>query len=322
MIAIEGLTKQYGRGNALITALEDVSFSVADGQIVGFVGLNGAGKTSTIRIACGVALPSSGRVLIDSHDIVTDKRKASEQIGWVPEFPNFEQNAKAKSLLFYFAGFRGIERDAAERRAGELFQLLELSGQEDRRLRDFSQGMKKRFSLLLALLHNPRNLLFDELLNGLDPKGIRSIRDLVAGFKSQGRSVLLSSHILSEVEAVSDRVVFIHKGSIVKTVTREELDGIERGGSALKMAIPNLDVEGLRYLRTLGSVDVKGVNVTLSDFHDDPATVSSELIRRGLLLREFSLEKSSLEDYFFKLVGVTDDRETTGRAAGKGARGP
>ena len=150
MIRAANLTKHYGRGETKVSTLDDVSFSVEDGEVVGFVGLNGAGKTTTIRVASGVSLPTSGAVTIDGHDIVADKRKASEQIGWVPEFPNYEQNAKAESLLLYFAGFRRIERDAAERRAKELFQLLELSGHERERLRDYSQGMKKRFSLALS----------------------------------------------------------------------------------------------------------------------------------------------------------------------------
>src|SRR5579872_1525047 len=165
MMKIENLSKRYGREKSL--GIEDVSFSVNNAEIVGFVGLNGAGKTTTIRVACGVALPSSGTVEIEGHDVVVEKQKASEQIGWVPEFPSFDQNARAKNLLLYFAGYRHISRDIAEKRARDLFQQLELSGQENKKLRDYSQGMKKRFSLALSLLPDPNNFLFDEVLNGL-----------------------------------------------------------------------------------------------------------------------------------------------------------
>jgi len=302
MMKIENLSKRYGREKSL--GIEDVSFSVNNAEIVGFVGLNGAGKTTTIRVACGVALPSSGTVEIEGHDVVVEKQKASEQIGWVPEFPSFDQNARAKNLLLYFAGYRHISRDIAEKRARDLFQQLELSGQENKKLRDYSQGMKKRFSLALSLLPDPNNFLFDEVLNGLDPQGIQFLRSLLTDLKKQGKSILLSSHILSEVETISDRIVFIHRGRVIKIVTRSELRTIEESTSTLRMTIPNINDEGLYYLRTLGAVAVEdGIQIVLSDFHVDPSIISTELVKRGFLIRQFSIDKSSLEEYFFTLVG-------------------
>jgi ABC-2 type transport system ATP-binding protein len=307
MIKIESLSKRYGRGRAEVAALNEISFSVSDGEVVGFVGLNGAGKTTTIRIATGIILPSSGTVTIDGHSIVKEKRKASERIGWVPEFPNFEQNRDARTLLLYFAGFRRMQHSEAEGRAAELFGQLELSGQERKKLRDYSQGMKKRFSLALALLPDPQNLLFDEILNGLDPQGVKFVRSLLMELRRQGKSVLLSSHLLTEIEAVSDRIVFVHKGRLIKSITRGELSAIERGGGALRMTVTNLNEDGLGYLRTLGTVKVESdLNLTLSGFQGDPSTISTELAKRGFIIREFAFEKSSLEDYFFKLVNEAD----------------
>ncbi|HKW04659.1 MAG TPA: ABC transporter ATP-binding protein, partial [Nitrososphaerales archaeon] len=242
LLEINNLTKQYGHtSKQRFYALSDVSFSVNDKEIVGFVGLNGAGKTTTIRIASGVILSTSGSVVVDGYDIVKDKQKASEQIGWVPEFPNFELNAKAKNLLLYFAGFRAIRSDLASRRASELFRDLELSGQENKKLQAYSQGMKKRFSLAIALLPEPKNFLFDEILNGLDPQGIQFTRQLLQDLRKKGKSILLSSHLLSEIEAISDRIVFIHKGKLIKTITKSELSAIEHGIGVLRMIIPNLD---------------------------------------------------------------------------------
>ncbi|MGI0084358.1 MAG: ABC transporter ATP-binding protein [Nitrososphaerales archaeon] len=301
---LQGLTKFYSRNSS--PAINAVDFDVGDGEIVGFVGLNGAGKTTTIRIASGVSLPSSGTVLVDGRDIVKEKPAASRGLGWVPEFPNFEQNAKAKNLMLYFAGFRGIERKEAERRTAELFQRVSLNGFEKRKLRTYSQGMKKRFSLALALLPDPKNFLFDEILNGLDPEGIHYIRSLMVDLKKRGKAVLLSSHILSEIENISDRVIFIHKGKIIKIVTREELASIGSSGGSLKIVIQNLNDDALGYLRTLGEVKVESNTVTLSNFSVDPTQVNSELIKRGFLIREFSFEKTSLEEYFFKLVSAAD----------------
>jgi ABC-2 type transport system ATP-binding protein len=305
MIRIEGLTKYFGRHGNGGPAIDSVSFDVNDGEIVGFVGLNGAGKTTTIRISTGVTLPSSGSASIEGHNIVSDKARASQNLGWVPEFPNYEQNAKAKSLFLYFAGFRGLDRNQAETKADELFQRVGLQGYEKKKLRTYSQGMKKRYSLALALLSSPKNYLFDEILNGLDPQGIHYMRLLMIDLKRRGNAVLLSSHILSEIETISDRVVFIHKGKIIKIVTRDELSAIESGGALLKIVFQNPREDAYDYLRTRGELKVGDQNtVWLSNFSGDPSEISTELIKRGFFIREFSLEKSNLEDYFFKLVGA------------------
>jgi ABC-2 type transport system ATP-binding protein len=301
MIRVQNLTKFYG---SKVAAVDAASFDVNDGEIVGFVGLNGAGKTTTIRVASGVALPSSGTVLIDGHDIVSDKAEASKGIGWVPEFPNYEQNAKARSLMLYFAGFRNMQKDEAERRANDLFERVGLQDFPQRKLRTYSQGMKKRFSLALALLAEPKNYLFDEILNGLDPQGIHYIRLLMVDLKKRGNAVLLSSHILSEIETISDRVVFVHRGKIIKIVTKDELNSIESGGAVLRIVIQNMSPDALNYLKTKGEVNSDANTVFLSNFAADPTEISTELIKRGFLIREFSIQKSNLEDYFFKLVGA------------------
>lgn len=305
MLKIEALTKNYSRHGS--PAIDSVSFDVNDGAIVGFVGLNGAGKTTTIRIGCGVTLPSSGSVVVDGHDIVKEKSQASKHIGWVPEFPNFEQNAKARDLMVYFAGYHGISKEEALKRTQDLFQRVSLSGFEKKKLRTYSQGMKKRFSLAAALLPNPKNYFFDEILNGLDPEGIRFIRFLMIDLKHRGKAVLLSSHILTEIENISDRVVFIHKGKIIKIATKNELAKIESGSAALKIVIQNLSDDALGYLRTLGEVRVEGDTIWLSNFVTDPTQISTELIKRGFLIREFNVERSNLEEYFFKLVGASKE---------------
>ncbi|MCL5067741.1 MAG: ABC transporter ATP-binding protein [Thaumarchaeota archaeon] len=309
MLSVRSLTKRYSRnGNP---AVENVTFDVNDGEIVGFVGLNGAGKTTTIRIGSGVSLPSSGSISIDGHDIVREKPEASKHIGWVPEFPNFDLNSKAIDLMVYFAGYHGISKDDALNRAQRLLKEVNLAGQEKKKLRTYSQGMKKRFSLAAALLPEPENYLFDEILNGLDPEGIHFIRSLMVDLKKRGKAVLLSSHILTEIENISDRVVFIHKGKIVKIATKQELSQFEAVGGVLKIVIQNLNDDALGYLRTMGEVRTEVSTVWLSNFDVDPTQISTELIKRGFLIREFNLEKSSLEDYFFKLVGVTPNQATS-----------
>ena len=300
LMQVQALTKSYSRNQA--PALKDANFEVKNGEIVGFVGLNGAGKTTTIRVAAGIALPTSGTVLIDGHDIVKDKAAASAGIGWVPEFPNFELNAKVWNLMIYFAGFYGLTGANAESRVKQLLSSVGLMGFEKRRLRTYSQGMKKRFSLAASLISDPQNLLFDEILNGLDPEGIHFMRSLVFDLKSKNRAVLLSSHILMEVQNIADRVVFVHKGKIIQVATRDQLAVYGSKAGIIRVVIQNINDSALSYLNSLGQTQVQGKTVTLSGYSGDSAQLNSELVKRGYLVSELGYEGSSLEDYFFKIV--------------------
>ncbi|MHB8565608.1 MAG: ABC transporter ATP-binding protein [Nitrososphaerales archaeon] len=325
MLEFQKLTKSFSK--KFEPAILSVEFDVLNGETVGFVGLNGAGKTTTIRIAAGVALPTSGSVSVDSYNIVTQKVDASRQIGWVPEFPNFELNAKASNLMLYYAGFYGIERSEAEKRTRNLLEQVNLGGFENRKLRTYSQGMKKRFSLAASMLADPRNYLFDEILNGLDPEGIHFMRKLILELRKKDKAILLSSHILSEVEALADRVVFIHKGKVLKIATRSELSGLESRGKVLRLVVEKLNDYALSYLKTLGD-DVQIAKekkeewkrsdayeerhvVIIRNFQGESSTVNSELVKTGVKVDEISFQKSSLEDYFFKLVGAGDMKDGT-----------
>jgi ABC-2 type transport system ATP-binding protein len=302
MIRIEKLSKSYGRKQPL--AISDVDFEVKDGEVLGFVGLNGAGKTTTIRVAVGVSLPTRGSVQIDDNDIVTSKAKASSRLGWVPEIPNFEPNAKALSLMKYFCGFYNIPSSSAAARSKELLASVGLEGAEGKKFSAYSQGMKKRFSLAVSLISDPQNYLFDEILNGLDPAGIQYFRNTVMQLRKEGRAILLSSHILAEVEAMADRVVFIHKGRVIKVATMAEVSSL--GTSAIVLTVQNLDEKGLAYLRTLGEVSVDGQTVRLSGSRTEPSDINAELARQGYKVSQLVEEKAGLEEGFFKLIGEAE----------------
>ena len=307
MIEVKQATKIFSSKQG--PAINSVSFDVKNGEVVGFVGLNGAGKTTTIRIAVGVSLPTSGTVLIDGHDITTEKAEASKSVGWVPEIPNFEPNAKAWMLMRYLAGFYGIDRTEATKRSKELLASVGLSGFENRKIRTYSQGMKKRFSLGVSLLSDPQNFLLDEVLNGLDPEGIHFFRELMRGQKRVNKAILLSSHILTEIEYIADRIVFIHRGHVIKTVTREELRAHEGIKGVLRIILQNPDEDAISYLKTLGGdLQVQRNEIVLSDFHGDSSQVNAELVRKGIPVREIKYEKTGLEEYFFDLIKGADAR--------------
>ena len=307
MIEVKQATKVFSSRHG--PAINSVSFDVKNGEVVGFVGLNGAGKTTTIRIAVGVSLPTSGTVLIDGHDITNEKAEASKSIGWVPEIPNFEPNAKALTLMRYLSGFYGIDRTEARSRSKDLLASVGLSGFENRKIRTYSQGMKKRFSLAVSLLSDPQNFLFDEVLNGLDPEGIHFFRELMRGQKRVNKAILLSSHILTEIENIADRIVFIHRGQVIKTVTREELRAHEGVKGVLRIILQNPDEDAISYLKTLGgNLQVQRNEIVLSDFHGDSSQVNAELVRKGIPVREIKYEKTGLEEYFFELIKGADAR--------------
>ena len=299
MIKIDNLTKVFSKKQG--PAIDSVSLEVQNGEIVGFVGLNGAGKTTTIRVAAGVSLPTSGSASVDGYGLATQKVEASKRIGWVPETPNFEPNGKAISLMEYFAGFYGISGEEAVSRSSTLLKSVGLEGSETMKIRAYSQGMKKRFSLAASMLGDPQNFLFDEVLNGLDPEGIRYFRRLMLELKERGKAVLLSSHILVEVESIADRIVFIHKGRVIKSIARSEL--AEAGGTSMKIVVTNLDDRALAYLKGLGDLRVEGNAAFLVSKGADTARVNSDLLQMGYHVSEISQQKEGLEEYFLKLIG-------------------
>jgi ABC-2 type transport system ATP-binding protein len=207
----------------------------------------------------------------------------------------------------YLAGFYGIDRTEARRKSKDLLGSVGLSGFENRKIRTYSQGMKKRFSLAVSLLSDPQNFLFDEVLNGLDPEGIHFFRELMRGQKRVNKAILLSSHILTEIENVADRIVFIHRGWVIKIVTRDELAAYEGEKGILRIILQTASDDAISYLKTLrGTVQAQGNEILLSDFRGDSSQVNTELVKRGIPVREIKFEKTGLEQYFFDLIRKAD----------------
>ncbi|MCL4331824.1 MAG: ABC transporter ATP-binding protein [Candidatus Thermoplasmatota archaeon] len=302
MITIEGLTKVYSRKDP--PAVSDLTLQINDGEILGLVGLNGAGKTSTIRMISGIILPTAGTIKVDGFDIVKEKVKASANVGWVPEFPNFELNANPVTLMKYYAGFYDIDRSNEEEQILSLLDEVGLKPYTDRKLRNYSQGMKKRFAIAETLLGDPRNFLFDETLNGLDPEGVVFVRNLILSLKKRGKAVMLSSHILSEVENIADKVAIISHGKLLKVLTRDELRNL--GKVVVRISVDNPDEKLKSILSDFGSVMVSGSDVTISELSIDVKRVpeiASRIVASGYSLRKFETSGESLEEYFFSIIG-------------------
>ncbi|MFG1545077.1 MAG: ABC transporter ATP-binding protein [Thermoplasmataceae archaeon] len=302
MIQITDLTKQYSRNQP--PAVRNLSLEINDGEIMGFAGLNGAGKTTTIRIVCGIIFPTGGKVLVNGKDIVREKVAASKHIGWVPELPNFEPTGKSVQLLKYYAGFYGIPPKEAEAKAETLLKKFNIWDARKRPLKDYSQGMKKRFSIAAAMMGDPDNFLFDETLNGLDPEGVKNMRDFMLSLKKEGKAVFLSSHILSELENVADRIAIIKRGEIVKVVERSELSNL--GELSVKIVLQKADDNAVSLLQQFGKPENSGNEITLRSLNipsDEVYKVSEALFKAGYRVISISTESEGLEDYFLELVG-------------------
>ncbi|MCL4341221.1 MAG: ABC transporter ATP-binding protein [Candidatus Thermoplasmatota archaeon] len=302
MIDIESITKIYTPKNP--PAVDNLDLSMKDGEILGLVGLNGAGKTTTIRMTSGIILPTSGRIMVDGYDIVLDKVKAAANVGWIPELPNFEPNATPLQLMNYFAGFYNLKGKEAEDRIMILLEQVGLKDHLHKKLRSYSQGMKKRFSIAESIIGDPQNIMFDETLNGLDPEGVLFVRNLMMNLKKRGKAILLSSHILSEIQDVADRVAIIDHGKLIKTIKRSEMKTL--GKTVVHVTVENFNEDCRKILARYGDVETDGNESMIRDLkipEKDIPSIPDELVKSGYRIMRFDPVGESLEEYFFGLIG-------------------
>ena len=218
-ILLEDLTKTYGD----FTAVQGLNLSVRPGEIFGFLGANGAGKTTTMKMMVGLLPPTSGRVCILGRDVWREPAAAKRAIGYVPDTPILHELLTAREFLWFMADLYGLSRSEGKARTEELLSLMGLTAQADRLIRDFSLGMKRKMAIATALLHRPRVLLLDEVTNGLDARAAREVKDLVKAWAREGVAVVLTTHILSIAEELSDSIGLIHRGKLIANGTAAEL---------------------------------------------------------------------------------------------------
>jgi len=219
MIAIHDLVKQYGR----FTAVDRVSLEVRPGEIHGFLGPNGAGKTTTLRMIAGLLKPTSGRIVVDGHDIATDPEAAKASLGFIPDRPFIYEKLTAGEFLRFHGGLYGLEDNGLPARVREMLALFELSRWEDELVESFSHGMKQRVVMCAAFLHRPQAVVVDEPMVGLDPRGARLIKDVFRTMSARGVAILMSTHTLEVAQEMCDRISIILKGRIIASGTVAEI---------------------------------------------------------------------------------------------------
>jgi ABC-2 type transport system ATP-binding protein len=228
-VVARGLRKTYGDH----VAVKGIDLTIGQGEIVGFLGPNGAGKTTTIKMLTGLLRPTAGSAAILGHDIERDAIAAKAAFGYVPDTPNLYGKLKGWEYLRFMARLYRVPTERAERRAGELLRLFDLTSAASDLVEGYSHGMSQKMALAGALIHDPRVLFLDEPTVGLDPKSARLIKDLLIQLRARGTAVFLSTHILEIAERMCDRIVIIYQGDVVASGTLEELRR-QRGEGSLE----------------------------------------------------------------------------------------
>jgi len=219
MIEVRNLRKSFKD----LVAVEDVSFLARDGQVTGLIGPNGAGKTTTLRILYTIMRPDSGEALVDGFNAVTDPQQVQKRIGVLPDNRGLYQRLTAREHVRYYGRLHGMDEADLERNIDELVEPLGMTDEADRRTKGFSKGQTLKVALARALVHKPHNVMLDEPTNGLDVDSSRAVRELVRRIRDEGRCVLFSSHIMSEVQALCDRIIVMGYGRVVAEGTPDDL---------------------------------------------------------------------------------------------------
>ena len=308
MIEVSHLTKRYGSH----LALDDLSFTIPEGQIYGLLGPNGAGKSTTMNILTGCLAATSGRVRIDGVDIFEDPMAAKKHLGYLPELPPLYMDRTPEEYLRFVARAKGIGEVRGE--LERVMALTQITDVKDRLIRNLSKGYRQRVGIAQAILGDPGSIIPDEPTVGLDPRQITEIRELIQKL-GENKTVILSSHILSEVQAVCDSILILSRGKLVACDTPDNLERLLTGGTALEL---EADTQPERLEKLLGNLPgVTGLTVgetagkhawaRLETGKENLETLSKavffRLCEEKLPLLRLTPAKASLEDIFLELTG-------------------
>jgi len=301
-IEISHLTKIYGQQKAV----DDISFSVAKGEIVGFLGPNGAGKSTTMKVATCFIPPTSGQVLVCGFDVTKDSLQVRQRIGYLPEHNPLYAELYVIEYLSFIGSLYGLNSKQLKSNIDELVVKTGLTQEKHKKLGQLSKGYKQRAGLAAALIHNPEVLILDEPTTGLDPNQVLEIRHLIKEIGKE-KTVILSTHIMQEVEAMCSRVVIINQGKIVADNAVENLTAslAQKGYKIIVEFENNVDIAHLRQIENVGTVVALAKNkfelLASKDIRNNLFKYSGE---KGWLLLELKLEETSLESVFQSLTNT------------------
>ena len=307
MIEVSGLSKRFGN----VLALNDISFTVPKGQIVGFLGANGAGKTTTMDIICGCIGADTGSAKVAGFDITENPIEAKRRLGYLPDVQPLHPEMRVTDFITYAARLRKVEGAKVKAKVDDAIEKLSLGDLRRRLVGNLSKGQRQRVALAQALVHDPEVLVLDEPTEGLDPTQIANIRDLIRSLAGQ-HTIILSSHILSEVQATCDHIIIIHKGKVVQQGTYEELVQQMHTGRSYRLKVSKdagslvgalSKLPGVLNLR-LDENERETIEFMLGSGTGEAVIddVARRTVEGGFGLRELAVKTKSLEEVFFQLT--------------------
>jgi ABC-2 type transport system ATP-binding protein len=309
MLSIEtsNLSKTYSSkfGKVKVNALSELSLSVEEGIIFGLLGPNGAGKTTLVKLLLGITFPTSGTAkILDDH---ISNYKIKSKIGYLPENHKYPSYLTAKSVLDFFGKLSGIDSSGFSKKIDELLELVKLTKWKDAKVKSFSKGMMQRLGLAQALINDPKLIFLDEPTDGIDPIGRKEFRDIILQLKGKNKTIFLNSHILSEVELITDRVGILNNGKLIKEGTVSELTArkeeylISIEGNSIENIFTRFNADLVFGKAKEGSYNIKVANSKELNLLID------HLRNSKVLIKEIVQQKSTLEEMFISLIKQTDN---------------
>lgn len=314
MIEVKNVTKKYGS----FVAVDDISFTINDGEVVGFLGPNGAGKSTTMNMITGYIEQTEGNIIVDGFDTIKKSRKAKKEIGYMPEGVPLYTDLTVKEFVTYMAELRKVERKAKKEKVQKVLKETGLDQMQNKLIKNLSRGQKQRVSLAGTLVADPKILILDEPTVGLDPKQITEIRSLIKNLGKK-HTVILSSHILSEVSQICDRVIIINKGKIVAIDTPENLEKRVSDNNVVYVTVEDKEnkvenikekISGIKEIKLIKENEDKTKQYEITGENDVNLNkaIFGEFAKENITIVEMKKAEATLEDAFMKIIKEGGDK--------------
>lgn len=305
MLVIKNLEKSYGK----FKALNGLNLEIEKGEIFGFIGPNGAGKSTTMKIVSGLLSPDSGEVYVDGIDAIKNNKALKDKIGYMPDFFGVYDNLRAIEYLEFYASIYGIVGEEARKLSMDLLELVNLQDKYDANVDGLSRGMKQRLCLARCLVHNPELLILDEPASGMDPRARFEMKGILKNLKEMGKTIIVSSHILSELGEICTRIGIIKNGSIVCEGTVEEVMLRASGTAPINITVieePEKAIKVLKQMPDVKEISIDGNKITASVTGGDEEAkkILKALVTQDVSVIGFAKAIGNLEDVF---IQITED---------------
>lgn len=318
MLQINHLYKNYGK----FLAVNNLNLHIPKGDLFGFVGPNGAGKTTTIRMVCGLMPPTAGEIMINGVEAFSNPREVRKQIGYVPDFFGVYDNLKVSEYMDFYGSMYRMTSNEVERIANDLLELVNLADKKEVYVDTLSRGMKQRLCVARALIHNPAFLILDEPNSGLDPGARVEMKELLLNLKGMGKTIIISSHILSELSEMCNSIGIMNHGCLVTAGKIEDIMQSAFGGEKVVIEISGNTDEAVKLLKEQSNVKVenigeKEIKISHSLSEEEVSKMIAYLINAGALVTGFHKQEGNLETLFMQLTteqegGIRNANESVG----------